>query len=797
MARHSLLVGLVISLASMGLVASGLPAWSAPVTLSQTVGAGGPGDGSEWFISDSVECGGTDVLNMSDAEVDPGSTTSEGNLTDAFDNAYFLMVDGVPYEVPDSGSGGEVDMSTDADGYTTIAGPATMLSGLDVSYEYRFTPSGSEDAIARGLTTLTNSGSSDVSVSVEVGGDLGSDSGTLVFDSSDGDRVATTADRWVVTDGDSSDPVVTHVVAGTGDLASAPSEVSVNTDQCQGDAAGSPDGDDFFFSWPVTVPAGGSRHLMVFVQLTQHSQNTAAEAQANFEDMARDDGLVSDLTVEDLLAIVNWDFNAPPVPTDDQVRTEPSTAVTLSPLSNDTDPEGDTLTVSDVADPTDGTATTDGTEVTYTPDDGSHGIETFTYTVTDEFGESATGTVEVTVNTAPNAADDTASAEDGGRTDLAVLSNDSDPDGDTLSIASFTQPSAGEVVEASSGLTYLAPDDMPEKVTFTYTAQDTFGAQSTATVTVHERAAEAGATLTRVAGDDRVLTSIENSQRGFPDGADTVVIATAFEFADALAVGPLAYQESAPILLSPTDGLTPELKSEIERLGSSTAILAGGESALSSQVAADVRDLGASVDRISGADRFETAAKIGARIGSTHAYVVEGIDGWPDGMSVGPVASIAGDPVLLVTGDSVPGHTEQALSDLGIQDVTIIGGSARITPAVADRLDELVDTVDRISGADRYATSTALANEGVNQGLSRSTTWTATGLKFADALTAGPVVAAEGSSLVLVDGESISNSGATVDWLDMHQDEIGHLVVTGGTAVITDRTASIMLAIID
>ena len=91
--------------------------------------------------------------------------------------------------------------------------------------------------------------------------------------------------------------------------------------------------------------------------------------------------------------------NGAPTAATDQVTVGEDEAVVIDVLDNDTDPEGDALTVTAVAQPANGTAavTDDGETVTYTPDAGYSGSDTFTYTVTDADGNTATGTVTVEV----------------------------------------------------------------------------------------------------------------------------------------------------------------------------------------------------------------------------------------------------------------------------------------------------------------------------------------------------------------------------------------------------------------
>jgi VCBS repeat-containing protein len=93
------------------------------------------------------------------------------------------------------------------------------------------------------------------------------------------------------------------------------------------------------------------------------------------------------------------DVNDPPMAVDDIIDTDEDTAATIPLLSNDSDPEGEPLTVDSVTQPANGTVVinADGT-VTYTPDAEYSGVDTFTYTVCDAVDQCADATVTVTVS---------------------------------------------------------------------------------------------------------------------------------------------------------------------------------------------------------------------------------------------------------------------------------------------------------------------------------------------------------------------------------------------------------------
>ncbi len=82
---------------------------------------------------------------------------------------------------------------------------------------------------------------------------------------------------------------------------------------------------------------------------------------------------------------------------DDSANTDEDTAVTIDVLGNDTDVDGDALSVSAVTQPANGTVVNIGTDVAYTPDAHFHGVDSFTYTAHDGTLDSNSATVTLTV----------------------------------------------------------------------------------------------------------------------------------------------------------------------------------------------------------------------------------------------------------------------------------------------------------------------------------------------------------------------------------------------------------------
>ena len=182
-------------------------------------------------------------------------------------------------------------------------------------------------------------------------------------------------------------------------------------------------------------------------------------------------------------------LNRGPAANPDTATTPRDTAATIAVLANDTDPDGDPLSITSVTVPANGTAVVSGTSIAYTPSAGFQGTDTFSYTISDGRGGTATTTVTVTVtpplNRAPVAVDDYVEIYANTYALIVPLANDSDPDGDTLTVTSVSAPTNGQV-RINQGLTilYIPTWTWWGVETLTYTISDGRGGTATATIRV-------------------------------------------------------------------------------------------------------------------------------------------------------------------------------------------------------------------------------------------------------------------------------------------------------------------------
>ncbi|QKK05103.1 MAG: tandem-95 repeat protein [Pseudomonadota bacterium] len=225
--------------------------------------------------------------------------------------------------------------------------------------------------------------------------------------------------------------------------------------------------------------------------------------------------------------------NDAPVANDDVAVTDEDTSVVIDVLANDSDVENDALSVFAANDGANGTVSFDGTSVTYTPNAGFSGADSFTYTVSDGNGGFDTATVNVTVNavqtnTPPVANDDDFTVEHGNALTGNVLADnghgaDSDADNDNLTVtaaAIMTLAGATVTILANGDFTYEGATGFVGTDSFEYTLEDGNGGFDTAFASITVTA-PTGA-IVGDNSDDSIATGIGSDTVFAGDGNNTV-----------------------------------------------------------------------------------------------------------------------------------------------------------------------------------------------------------------------------------------------------------------------------------
>jgi len=187
-------------------------------------------------------------------------------------------------------------------------------------------------------------------------------------------------------------------------------------------------------------------------------------------------------------------INELPEPNPDSYTVLSGQTTSLDVLSNDIDNDGDMLTLSSVTASKNASIIIESGHINYTPNIGFKGNDNFSYTVDDGFGGEADTNVSIFVNIAPVATDDNFNFAFNTQQVLDVTSNDYDDNvGDTLQVISIGSANNGVISLENGQVNYMPSYNYIGLDQFSYTIEDSYGQQSTASVslTIYEQAPEA------------------------------------------------------------------------------------------------------------------------------------------------------------------------------------------------------------------------------------------------------------------------------------------------------------------
>lgn len=283
----------------------------------------------------------------------------------------------------------------------------------------------------------------------------------------------------------------------------------------------------------------------------------------------------------------------------------------------------------------------------------------------------------------------------------------------------------------------------------------------------------------RIGGPNRYATAAAASADAFEPGVDVVYVATGTGFADALTGSALAGAQGAPVLLVKPEAVPAVTAAELGRLDPAAVVVLGGSAAVSDEVLTQVGELAdAPATRLSGGDRYETAAAIAGEFpAGDHVFVATGLQ-YADALAASAAAGADGVPVLLVTQEGVPSSTAAALEETAPASITVLGGTGAVSDEVVTALGAHADEVTRVAGQDRYATAAALAElRGEADGAVL-----ATGQDYPDALTGAAYAAIGEVPVLLVKAEAVPSATRA----ELHRTAARELLVLGGTGAVSD-----------
>ena len=198
------------------------------------------------------------------------------------------------------------------------------------------------------------------------------------------------------------------------------------------------------------------------------------------------------LNFSQIETIITDPIDLAPVAGDDVASVDEDGVVTIDVLANDSDPDGDALTITGaVVPPEQGTVEIVGDQLVFTPAENFNGEATISYTVADPAGNTDGASITVTVapvNDPPDAVNDTATTDEEAPITIDVLGNDTDVDGDALTITAASVPTAQGTVEiVGNQLVFTPAEDFFGPATISYAITDGNGGTDVAEVMVDVR----------------------------------------------------------------------------------------------------------------------------------------------------------------------------------------------------------------------------------------------------------------------------------------------------------------------
>jgi putative cell wall-binding protein len=312
------------------------------------------------------------------------------------------------------------------------------------------------------------------------------------------------------------------------------------------------------------------------------------------------------------------------------------------------------------------------------------------------------------------------------------------------------------------------------------------------------RSAQGASTVStrRLGGNDRYETARVIAEGSFASAA-FALLARGDDYPDALAGSYLAGNAgTGPVVLTEPTRLNANALTTLQTLRVSEVYILGGTSAIGSAVEQDLRDRGYRVLRVEGATRYDTAAAVArslgaagvGRIGAEPTAILATGEEFADALSGGPLAFRMRFPVLLTTATTLSPQADQALTDLGIERVLILGGTDAVAPTVEAQVAARGIATERLAGANRRGTAVEVARFAQEQGFSNTHVNLARGDDFPDSLAGGPHAGRDaGGSPILLSESPDALGTETRDYLAQNNATIESIDAFGGTGAVSDE----------
>ena len=213
----------------------------------------------------------------------------------------------------------------------------------------------------------------------------------------------------------------------------------------------------------------------------------------------------------------------------------------------------------------------------------------------------------------------------------------------------------------------------------------------------------------------------------------SVILVNGDSIADGLAASGLAGKENAPILLVKKDSIPKETLQRLYKV--KKVYIIGKEGAISSRVEKSLNNSGINTKRIGGNDRIGTSLEVSREIGSySKAFLVNGMKGEADAMSVASIAARDKAPIILTNGKDKPTYKKSGVK------YYVVGGNTVMSDSLQNSF-----SAERLSGSNRYTTNKVIVKKFYPN---TDKLYFAKGDNLVDALSVSPLAKNNGLALV-------------------------------------------------
>ena len=294
----------------------------------------------------------------------------------------------------------------------------------------------------------------------------------------------------------------------------------------------------------------------------------------------------------------------------------------------------------------------------------------------------------------------------------------------------------------------------------------------------------------RLYGNGRYDTMKAIVDEGFTKTGGTVVVATGTGFKDALAASALAGLDDGPVVLTDGKNLSNQARDILVRLRPTKIYIAGGALVVTDNVANAIKAAtGITPKRIAGQNSSATSAELaleGKGRWKDATAIIATNKSFKDALSVAPIAYAKSYPILLAdNGKSLSEPVLNAIRELGIKNVIIVGGTGAVSADVENQVRGAGASIKvRLAGANGAATSAAIAEWGIKNGLSANKMGVATSQNYPDALAGAALAGHNNAVLVLADDKAVTNAS----FPKTYKSAITKAYVFGGSSAVGTKT---------